>query len=159
MLFCLLFYLQMFDWIYSNREVFLANYVDIGRNHSLASKLQEEHLQFTVASNVSMRKPELFDRILFYNIGSRPGSSCNMLTHCEKTLKIFSIFPAIIVDVCYLSKLKQTILKFQPPKFSLHMVMNYSKPNFPGAWQIWLSEWCPSFSKIVSPRHLSICSG
>ena len=24
---------KMFDWIYSNREVFLANYVDIGRNH------------------------------------------------------------------------------------------------------------------------------
>ena len=25
----------MFDWIYSNREVFLANYVDIGRNHGI----------------------------------------------------------------------------------------------------------------------------
>ena len=81
--------LQMFDWIYSNREVFLANYVDIGRNHGIfwifswtppysllvmlllmfialfivycisalpgtASKLQEEHGQFTVASNVSL---------------------------------------------------------------------------------------------------------
>ena len=43
----------MFDWIYSNREVFLANYVDIGRNHGAASKLQEEHNQFTIASNVS----------------------------------------------------------------------------------------------------------
>merc|ERR1719357_2520101 len=42
---------KMFDWIYSNREVFLANYVDIGRNHGTASKLQEEHGQFTVASN------------------------------------------------------------------------------------------------------------
>ena len=43
----------MFDWIYSNREVFLSTYVDIGRNHAAAAKLQEEHNQFTVASNVS----------------------------------------------------------------------------------------------------------
>ena len=46
--------LQMFDWIYSNREAFLSNYVEIGRNHSAAKKLQEEHNQFTVASNVSI---------------------------------------------------------------------------------------------------------
>ena len=44
----------MFDWIYSNREVFLSNYVEIGRNHTAAKKLQEEHNQFTIASNVSM---------------------------------------------------------------------------------------------------------
>lgn len=44
----------MFDWIYSNREAFLSNYVEIGRNHSAASKLQEEHNQFTIASNVSI---------------------------------------------------------------------------------------------------------
>ena len=43
----------MFDWIYSNREVFLSNYVEIGRNHTAAKKLQEEHNQFTIASNVS----------------------------------------------------------------------------------------------------------
>ena len=43
----------MFDWIYSNREVFLSNYVEIGRNHGAAKKLQEEHNQFTIASNVS----------------------------------------------------------------------------------------------------------
>ena len=46
--------LQMFDWIYSNREAFLSNYVEIGRNHVAAKKLQEEHNQFTVASNVSI---------------------------------------------------------------------------------------------------------
>ena len=44
----------MFDWIYSNREVFLSNYVEIGRNHTAAKKLQEEHNQFTIASNVSI---------------------------------------------------------------------------------------------------------
>lgn len=44
----------MFDWIYSNREAFLSNYVEIGRNHAAAKKLQEEHNQFTVASNVSI---------------------------------------------------------------------------------------------------------
>ena len=44
----------MFDWIYSNREVFLSNYVEIGRNHTAAKKLQDEHNQFTVASNVSI---------------------------------------------------------------------------------------------------------
>ena len=44
----------MFDWIYSNREAFLSNYVEIGRNHVAAKKLQEEHNQFTVASNVSI---------------------------------------------------------------------------------------------------------
>ena len=48
-----LFFLQMFDWIYSNREVFLSNYVEIGRNHGAAEKLQEDHNQFTLASNVS----------------------------------------------------------------------------------------------------------
>ena len=46
--------LQMFDWIYSNREAFLSNYVEIGRNHGAAKKLQEEHTQFTIASNVSI---------------------------------------------------------------------------------------------------------
>ena len=45
---------QMFDWIYSNREVFLANYVEIGRNHTASKKLQDEHNQFTIASNVSI---------------------------------------------------------------------------------------------------------
>ena len=44
----------MFDWIYSNREAFLSNYVEIGRNHTAAKKLQEEHNQFTIASNVSI---------------------------------------------------------------------------------------------------------
>ena len=42
----------MFDWIFSNRDVFLANYVEIGRNHKEAKNLQEEHNQFTTASNV-----------------------------------------------------------------------------------------------------------
>ena len=46
-------FFQMFDWIYSNREAFLSNYVEIGRNHTAAKKLQEEHNQFTIASNVS----------------------------------------------------------------------------------------------------------
>ena len=46
--------MQMFDWIYSNREAFLSNYVEIGRNHTAAKKLQEEHNQFTIASNVSI---------------------------------------------------------------------------------------------------------
>lgn len=45
---------KMFDWIYSNREVFLANYVEIGRNHTASKKLQDEHNQFTIASNVSI---------------------------------------------------------------------------------------------------------
>ena len=35
--------LQMFDWIYSNREVFLANYVDIGRNHGIFKYFSEIH--------------------------------------------------------------------------------------------------------------------
>ena len=46
--------MQMFDWIYSNREAFLSNYVEIGRNHTAAKKLQEEHNQFTIALNVSI---------------------------------------------------------------------------------------------------------
>jgi hypothetical protein len=45
----------MFDWIYSNREAFLANYVEIGRNHLEAKTLQEDHNQFTIASNVSQQ--------------------------------------------------------------------------------------------------------
>ena len=49
----------MFDWIYSNREAFLSNYVEIGRNHAAAKKLQEEHIQFTTASNVSKLEIEI----------------------------------------------------------------------------------------------------
>ena len=44
----------MFDWIYQNRDVFLGSYVEIGRNHKEAKHLQEEHTQFTTASNVSI---------------------------------------------------------------------------------------------------------
>ena len=60
----------MFDWIYSNREVFLSNYVEIGRNHTAAKKLQEEHNQFTIASNVSIdfklfSSKKVFCRIYF----------------------------------------------------------------------------------------------
>ena len=46
-------YLQMFDWIYHNRDVFLSNYVDIGHSFSIAKKLQEDHNHFTLGSNVS----------------------------------------------------------------------------------------------------------
>ena len=45
----------MFDWIFSNRDVFLGNYVEIGRNYQDAKTIQEEHNQFTAASNVSLR--------------------------------------------------------------------------------------------------------
>ena len=43
----------MFDWVYSNRGVFLSNYVEIGRNQLAATKLQEEQHQFTTAANVN----------------------------------------------------------------------------------------------------------
>ncbi len=52
----------MFDWIFSNREAFLGNYVEIGRNHLEAKTLQEEHNQFTIASNVSQILINLFDQ-------------------------------------------------------------------------------------------------
>ncbi|XP_023330642.1 triple functional domain protein isoform X4 [Eurytemora carolleeae] len=42
---------KMFDWIFSNRDVFLGNYVEIGRNYQDAKTIQEEHNQFTAASN------------------------------------------------------------------------------------------------------------
>ena len=48
--------LQMFDWIYHNRDVFLSNYVDIGHSFSIAKKLQEDHNHFTLGSNVSKMK-------------------------------------------------------------------------------------------------------
>ena len=54
----------MFDWIYSNREVFLSNYVEIGRNHTAAKKLQEEHNQFTIASNVSIN--QIFEHYKYF---------------------------------------------------------------------------------------------
>ncbi|XP_043287262.1 kalirin isoform X2 [Venturia canescens] len=41
---------KMFDWICHNREVFLANYVEIGRSYQLAKNLQEEHKHFTMSS-------------------------------------------------------------------------------------------------------------
>ena len=46
----------MFDWIYSNREAFLINYVEILRNHSAADKLQEEHNQQLSITNVIWSK-------------------------------------------------------------------------------------------------------
>jgi hypothetical protein len=52
----------MFDWIFSNREAFLGNYVEIGRNHLEAKTLQEEHNQFTIASNVSQILINLVDQ-------------------------------------------------------------------------------------------------
>ena len=42
----------MFDWIYSNKEAFLVNYVDIGHSHVSAKKLQDEHHTRTHTSNV-----------------------------------------------------------------------------------------------------------
>ena len=46
---------QMFDWIYSNKEAFLVNYVDIGHSHSSAKKLQDEHHARTHNSNVGLQ--------------------------------------------------------------------------------------------------------
>lgn len=45
---------KMFDWIYSNKEAFLVNYVDIGHSHATAKKLQDEHCVRTQHSNVIM---------------------------------------------------------------------------------------------------------
>ncbi|KAK0088982.1 hypothetical protein PV325_009865 [Microctonus aethiopoides] len=41
---------KMFDWICHNRDVFLANYVEIGCSYQLAKNLQEEHKHFTMSS-------------------------------------------------------------------------------------------------------------
>ncbi len=62
----------MFDWIFSNREAFLGNYVEIGRNHLEAKTLQEEHNQFTIASNVSQILINLvYQSTLISNVGIR----------------------------------------------------------------------------------------
>lgn len=41
---------SMFEWICRHREIFLANYVEIGRSYQLAKNLQEEHKHFTMSS-------------------------------------------------------------------------------------------------------------
>ncbi|KAH0534828.1 hypothetical protein KQX54_009134 [Cotesia glomerata] len=41
---------SMFEWICRHREIFLANYVEIGRSFQLAKNLQEEHKHFTMSS-------------------------------------------------------------------------------------------------------------
>ena len=43
--------------------------MEIGRNHTAAKKLQEEHNQFTIASNVSINQ-----------ILTRPGRNLNIIT-------------------------------------------------------------------------------
>ena len=43
--------LQMFDWIYHNREAFGTNYVAIGHSFQESKKLQDEHNHFTMGSN------------------------------------------------------------------------------------------------------------
>ena len=60
---------QMFDWIYSNKEAFLVNYVDIGHSHSSAKKLQDEHHSRTHNSNVGIvdfSKKNYITRIEFH---------------------------------------------------------------------------------------------
>ena len=42
----------MLDWICHNRDIFLMNYVEIGRSYKLAKQLQEEHSHFTMSSMV-----------------------------------------------------------------------------------------------------------
>lgn len=42
----------MLDWICHNRDIFLMNYVEIGRTYKLAKQLQEEHSHFTMSSMV-----------------------------------------------------------------------------------------------------------
>lgn len=46
------FALQMFDWVYHNREEFLVNYVEIGHSYQVSKDLQETHSQFTIACQV-----------------------------------------------------------------------------------------------------------
>src|SRR5207245_392464 len=41
---------KMLEWIKSNRELFLANFTEIGRNSQEAKELQDEHNHFTLAS-------------------------------------------------------------------------------------------------------------
>ncbi|XP_034255517.1 kalirin isoform X2 [Thrips palmi] len=41
---------KMLDWICHNRDIFLMNYVEIGRTYKLAKQLQEEHSHFTMSS-------------------------------------------------------------------------------------------------------------
>ncbi|XP_018907690.2 triple functional domain protein isoform X1 [Bemisia tabaci] len=41
---------QMFEWICRNRDLFLNNYVVIGKSYQLAKELQEEHNHFTIKS-------------------------------------------------------------------------------------------------------------
>lgn len=47
------FFSQMFEWIYHNRDLFLASYVEIGNSFDSAKTLQEDHNRFTMASMVS----------------------------------------------------------------------------------------------------------
>lgn len=42
----------MFDWIFSNKEAFLVNYVDIGHSYASAKKLQDDQSARTHNSNV-----------------------------------------------------------------------------------------------------------
>ena len=44
---------KMFDWIFSNKESFLVNYVDIGHSYVTAKKLQDEHSVRTHNSNTA----------------------------------------------------------------------------------------------------------
>ena len=48
------YYFQMFDWIFHNRDAFMASYVDIGHSFATSKKLQDDHNHFTLSSNVKM---------------------------------------------------------------------------------------------------------
>jgi len=48
---------QMFDWIYRHRAEFSAGaFSDIGRSYAEAKRLQDEHANFAMGSNVSPKE-------------------------------------------------------------------------------------------------------
>lgn len=45
-------FLQMFDWIRHNKEVFLQSHTEIGRSYQHAAELQTQHNHFAMNSMV-----------------------------------------------------------------------------------------------------------
>ena len=52
-----LYWLQMFEWISHNRDLFLVNYTEIGTCHQMAVELESEHGQFATSAEVCTYDP------------------------------------------------------------------------------------------------------
>ena len=132
---------KMFDWIYSNREVFLANYVDIGRNHgkqqsppTIAAKSIESY--FVKESHLSISLSRILAQFLTLlcrrsQQASRRTRSIHSGLQCKFQPHVLSDFPDFFWFLFdrFFSSLSQHSFQFLYFQI-LSFLANCSRPSF-----------------------------